>query len=88
MRVATKPSATLQVLREIRDELKQTNVRLGAVERRQTETETRLVSELVAVAKLVSEVRDVLRDRLDVRDRVEEHEKRIAALEHRLGHDH
>ena len=59
MRVATKPSATRQVLREIRDELRQTNERLSGVERRQTETETRLATELVAVARLVGEVRDV-----------------------------
>jgi len=59
-----KESATLKVLREIRDELKGTNVRLegtnvrldrvesrvAAVENRQTETEVRLATEIVAVA--------------------------------------
>jgi len=91
--VAKKVSPTLLVLREIRDQLKETNTRLDAVERgldaverRQTDTETRLASELVAVAKAVGEVRDVLRDRLEVRDRVEDHERRIAALEHRGEH--
>ena len=88
--MARKPDATLVVLREIRDELKAANARLESVEqrvlgldRRQLETETRLASELIGVAKAVGEVRDLLRDRLDVRDRVEDHERRIAALEHR-----
>lgn len=80
------------VLREIRDELKGTNERLdrveqgvGALERRQTESEVRLASELVSVGKTIGEVRDLLRDRLDVRDRVDDHEHRIAALERRAG---
>ena len=64
-----KESPTLTLLREIRDELKGTNVRLDRVEsrvetlgKRQTETEVRLASELVAVARAVGEVRDLLRD--------------------------
>ena len=64
-----KESPTLTLLREIRDELKGTNVRLDRVEsrvgtlgKRQTETEVRLASELVAVTRAVGEVRDLLRD--------------------------
>lgn len=60
---------TLLVLREIRDHLKGTNERLDgvverldAVEKRQTETETRLATELLAVSRAVIEVRDLLRD--------------------------
>jgi hypothetical protein len=75
--------ASRVVLREIRDELEAANARLESVEqrvlgldRRQLETETRLASELVGVAKAVGGVRDLLRDRLDVRDRVEDHERR------------
>lgn len=70
--------AKLHVLREIRDELKGTNQRLDRVEARvsgvedsvsslalrQTETEVRLATELVAVARAVTEVRDLLPSRL------------------------
>jgi hypothetical protein len=57
-----------QVLIEIRDEVRRTNERLGqtnerlsGLERRQTETEVRLATELVAVARAVNDVRDLLR---------------------------
>ena len=77
-----RPSPTLQVLREIRDQLRDTNARLDqtnarldgtnqrlerpeggveALQRRQSESEVRLATELVAVAKAVQEVRDLLR---------------------------
>jgi chromosome segregation ATPase len=86
-----KTNPTLVVLREIRDELKGTNARLDrveqrveALEHRQAESEVRLASELVAVGKAIGEVRDLLRDRLDLRDRVEEHERRIVSLERRV----
>ena len=85
-----KESPTLTLLREIRDELKGTNVRLDRVEsrvetlgKRQTETEVRLASELVAVARAVGEVRDLLRDGLALRPQVEDHERRLSALEKR-----
>src|SRR5271163_5255373 len=55
--------------------------RVERVERRQTETEMRLATELVGVAGAVREVRDLLRDELALRDRVEDHERRIAAIE-------
>ena len=92
-----KESPTLTLLREIRDELKGTNVRLEGTNvrldrvesrvetlgRRQTETEVRLASELVAVARAVGEVRDLLRDGLALRPQVEDHERRLSALEKR-----
>lgn len=94
-----RPSPTLVVLREIRDELKGTNQRLDrveervealghrleALEHRQAEGETRLASELIAVGKVMGEVRDLLRDRFDLRDRVDEHERRLVALERQIG---
>jgi hypothetical protein len=79
-----RPSPTLQVLREIRDGIQQTNERLGrvegrveALERRQSESEARLATELIAVGKAVGEVRD----NLVVQHRVEDHQRRILALE-------
>ena len=101
-----RESATLKVLREIRDELKGTNVRLdgtnvrldrvesrvaavesrvAALENRQTETEVRLATEIVAVARAVGEVRDLLRDGLAMRAQVDDHERRLFALEKRGG---
>ena len=85
-----KESASLKVLREIRDELKGTNVRLdrvesrvAAVENRQTETEVRLATEIIAVARAVGEVRDLLWDGLAIRAQVDDHERRLSALEKR-----
>jgi archaellum component FlaC len=57
--------------------------RLGALERRQSETEIRLVTEIVAVAKAVGEVKTLLAERLDLKDRVEDHEHRLSTLEGR-----
>jgi hypothetical protein len=83
-RMAGKMSSPLEVLTEIRDELKDHGRRLGALERRQSESEIRLATELVNVARAVTEVRDRLRERLDDRDRIDALERRIAAVEHRL----
>ena len=54
-------------------------------ERRQTEADVRVSTELVAVAGAVREVRDaVLQDRA-LRSRVDDHERRLAAVETRVG---
>ena len=85
-----KESASLKVLRDIRDELKGTNVRLdrvesrvAAVENRQTETEVRLATEIVAVVRAVGDVRDLLRDGLAIRAQVDDHERQLSVLEKR-----
>jgi uncharacterized protein YPO0396 len=59
--------------------------RIERVERRQTETEVRLASELVAVGGAVREVRDLLREDHALRDRVDDHERRLTAVERRTG---
>jgi response regulator RpfG family c-di-GMP phosphodiesterase len=51
----------------------ETNDRLGRLERRQTEAEVRVSTELVAVVGAVREVRDVLRADHVLRDRVDDH---------------
>ncbi len=66
-----KVSNTLTVLIEIRD--------------RQDSLENTVMTEMRAVAAVLQDVRDLLRDRLDVRDTVVDHERRIAALERRAG---
>ncbi len=70
---------------ELRSEIRGTNLRLDTLERRQVETETRLASELVGVAHVMGEVRDLLRDRLDLRDDVRDLDRRVTALEKVLG---
>jgi hypothetical protein len=56
----------------------ETNMRLDRIERRQTEAEVRLSTELVVVVGAVREVPDLLRDR------VEDHEQRLVAIEKRV----
>ena len=55
--------------------LEETNANVATLARRQTETEVRLATETNEVARAVNGVRDLLRERLD------EHERRIGALE-------
>jgi len=94
----------LGVLREIRDEAKQTNARLESLEgrvdflerrltkgfaemneslnalaRAQAEAEMRLATEVVALAKVTGEVRDV------IGSKIADHEKRLKAIEKRNG---
>jgi len=76
---------TIQILTDIRDEGRKTNDRLERLERRQTETEVRLSTELVGVAGAVREVRDLLREDRALRNRVDDHERRLSAVERRTG---
>ncbi len=61
----------------------ETNGNVAMLLRRQTEMEVRLATEIVAVADAVNGVKDLLRERLDDRGRVDDHERRIALLERR-----
>lgn len=84
-----------QILIEIRDEIRQTNgrldqtvgrldqtvERLDRLERRQVATEVRLATELTAVAGAVNELRDALIEDRRFAIRIDDHERRIAALE-------
>ncbi len=83
---------TIEILKAIRDEgrmtneaLRTTNERLERLERRQSETEIRLATELVSVVGAVREVRDLLREDRGLRQVVDDHERRIAAVEQRTG---
>jgi hypothetical protein len=107
-------SEVISVLREIRDESKQTNLRLesseGRVEflekrlshglegikttlvesidllsKQQTESELRLASEVVSLADVTREVRDLLSGRLDDHRMVLEHEERLKSIENRIA---
>jgi len=90
---------TVSILREILDEVRktnqrldqtnerldQTNERLERLERRQTETEVRLATELVAVASAVGELTELVRQDRALRQRVDDHERRISAVEQKVG---
>jgi len=87
---------TIEILRGIREEVRNTNERLDGlradvserldrVDRRQTETEVRLATELVGVAGAVREVRDLLREDATLRVRVDDLERRVGAIEKRAG---
>ena len=62
--------------------LDQANSRLEQVEKRQTQTEVRLATELISVATAVNQLKDLLIADRDLRQKVEEHDRRIAVLEH------
>jgi len=97
MRRMTKPTDLgLAVLKQIRDAVTQTNVRLDQtreelsqrldqLSRRQTETEIRLATELTAVVGAVHSLRDVIVSDRDLRKTVENHEQRLSAIERRTG---
>ena len=90
---------TIEILKGIRDEIRgmrgeiratnerldTSNERLERLERRQTESEIRLATELLNVAAAVDKVRDLLRENLFVRDRVDDHERRLSVLERGPG---
>jgi ferritin-like metal-binding protein YciE len=71
--------------------LDQTNQRLDRLEqvleqlaRAQVEAETRVASELVALARAVAGTQELLKGRLELRSRLDDHEVRIATIERRL----
>jgi len=66
---------------ELSSRIDQTNSRLERVERRQGETEVRLATELISVATAVNQLKDLLIADRDLRQRVDEHDRRIAVLE-------
>ncbi len=78
-------TATNDRLAETNTRLDETNANVAALARRQTETEVRLATEIIEVARAVHGVRDLLRERLDDRDRVDDHERRIGALERKTA---
>jgi len=63
--------------------LDQTNARLERLERRQTESEVRISTELVAVVGAVNHLCDAILEDRELRNQVVDHERRITALESR-----
>jgi hypothetical protein len=61
--------------------LEETNQKVDLLARRQTETEVRLATEIVALAGAVDRTNKLLRERLDDRDRIDDIDRRVTALE-------
>jgi predicted nucleic acid-binding Zn-ribbon protein len=96
---------TVEILREIRDEIRNTSTRVDKTNerleqtnerleqmgedlgRRITQSEVRTATAIVALAASVDSVKDLLEDRLDLRDRVERCEVEIVAIKRRLDTD-
>jgi chromosome condensin MukBEF ATPase and DNA-binding subunit MukB len=69
----------------VRADLAGVTERMDRLERRQTEADLRIVTELVAIAGAVRETRDAYREERALRHRVDDHERRLADVEKRVG---
>lgn len=76
---------TNEALAKTNEGLAKTNEALAALERRQTASEIRLATEIIAVAGAVRDLRDVLVEDRQLRAQVVDHEQRIGRLEGRTG---
>jgi predicted nucleic acid-binding Zn-ribbon protein len=65
----------------VREEVQGVREEVRDVRRRQTEGEIRVATELVAIAGVMREVRDELREDRALRARVDDHERRLRAIE-------
>ena len=97
--MAKASDITVEILKQIRDGVQQTNlrldgvserldgvtVRLERVEKRQTETEIHLATEIVAVVGAVGSLRDAILEDRQLRGQVADHESRLRTLERRTG---
>lgn len=77
-RLRTETNARIDQLRT------EVTERFERAERRQTESEVRVATEIVAVVHAIGEVKDVMLEDRRLRRTVEDHESRIQALERRL----
>ena len=65
----------------LRGDVREMSARIERIERRQVEADIRLSTEIVGVVGVMQDVRDLLREDLRVRPRLEDHERRITELE-------
>ena len=93
---ADSTSLTIEILKQIRDGVAETNRRLDQTNQRlddtrkellarQTETEIRLATELVAVVGAVHSLRAAILEDRDLRQTVDDHEQRLRAIERKTG---
>ena len=97
--MAKTGNITVRILEQIRDEVRQTNIRLDGVsqrldgvservervEKRQTGAEVHLATEIVAVAGAVGSLRDAILEDRQLRGQVADHETRLRRLERSTG---
>ena len=75
--------AELKATREqLSSRIDETNSRVERVERAQTASEVRLATELVQVVSALNQLKDLIVADRDLRQKVDEHDRRIAVLEH------
>jgi hypothetical protein len=65
----------------VREEVRGVSKRLDRLEQRQTEADVRVATELVAVVGAVREMRDAFLEDRSLRARVDDHERRLSAIE-------
>ena len=65
----------------LRGDVREMSARIERIERRQVEADIRLSTEIVSVVGVIQDVRDLLREDLRARPRLDDHERRIAELE-------
>jgi hypothetical protein len=83
---------TVEILKQIRDEVRGNGTRIDdntsrieRIETRMVASEVRLATEIGAVVDAIHEVRDVLLEDRVLRHTVADHERRISQLERREG---
>lgn len=81
--LAHRIDQTNSALGETNSRLDETNSRLKRVERRQTEADVRLATELTAVVGAIADLKSVLVEDRKLRSTVANHEQRLKALEKR-----
>ena len=81
----TRVDGLTQRVDGLNDRVDGLNDRVDRLERRMTESDMRVATGLLNVTAAVNEVRDLLEDRLNLKDRVEQCERDIGALKARVG---
>lgn len=85
MRTNERIDQTNERIGQTNERLEQTIDRLDRVERRQTEMEIRLATEITAVVGAVHSLRDAILEDRHLRRVVDDHEHRLTTLERRTG---
>ncbi len=90
------PDLTIRILREIRDAIGETNVRVDQtnarldqtredLRRAMVESEIRTATSITALAGTLTDIKVLLTERLDLRDRVDRVEREVDAIKVRLA---
>ncbi len=80
-----KPSRLLLHVRQLDSRVEHLEHQVEGLREDMRDGHVRLATEVIAVADVVREVRDLLASRLDDRARLDDHESRLARLEKKVG---